>query len=53
MGVVCLQALCDALEEELYFLRQELQARDAKISLLQDEVDIYREEVAQLRNALR
>lgn len=37
----------------MYSLKQDLQARDAKISLLEDEVAIYRQEVAQLRNALR
>ncbi|ELT98668.1 hypothetical protein CAPTEDRAFT_91347 [Capitella teleta] len=47
------RALCDALEEQLYFMKQEIQAKDAKVELLQDEVHIYRQEVAQLRKALR
>lgn len=47
------QALCDTLEETLYALRQELREKESEISLLKEELDLYRAQVEMLSSRLR
>ena len=41
------------LEDRQYQLKQDLQSRDAKIALLEEEISLYKDEVENLRRALR
>ena len=47
------QALCETLEESMYTLRQELQEKETEVSLLKEELDLYKSQVQLLSTQLR
>ncbi|KAK3086780.1 hypothetical protein FSP39_023207 [Pinctada imbricata] len=47
------RALCDNLEESVYRLRKEVSEKDTEISLLREELDLYKRQVEMLSQALR
>ncbi|XP_076441285.1 uncharacterized protein LOC143280502 [Babylonia areolata] len=47
------RALCDTLEESMYSLRQEIQDKDAELSLLKEEVSLYKSQVEMLSSRLK
>ncbi|CAD5113196.1 unnamed protein product [Dimorphilus gyrociliatus] len=47
------RALCEALEEQMYKLKEELKTKNVEISLLKEELDIVKDDAKALRTALR
>ena len=50
---LCAQALCETLEESMYTLRLDLQEKDAEVSLLKEELELYKSQVELLSKQLR
>lgn len=51
--MLCTQALCENLEEEVYRLSQQLRERDAEIEVLRSELDSLRMQHGVLVKALK
>ena len=47
-----MQAMCESLEDDVYYLQQEVEERDRRIKLLEEELELQRLEIANLKKAL-